>query len=183
MAVTSTGLPVHQLDVSTYQQMVDSGALEGHRVELLDGIITDMEPESAGHSSMIARLTAYLAGAGERLRVQLPLLVADDSIPEPDLAVVVETPPVAEHPRTALLAVEVAHSSHQLDRGRKAELYAAAGIQQFWVVDIPGRCVEVRSSPVGASYQSLAIYRPGDQAPAPIAEADALAIADLFAGF
>ncbi len=45
--ITPAGVSVHQIDLDTYEQIVESGALEGHRVELIDGIITDLSPHGA----------------------------------------------------------------------------------------------------------------------------------------
>lgn len=67
MAVmTSTGLPAYQLDADQYGQLVDTGALDGQRVELLDGIITQLAPQSFEHATVIERLTAYLVDIPSR---------------------------------------------------------------------------------------------------------------------
>lgn len=177
---TTDGLPVHLIDADTYSRMVDAGLLEGQRVELLDGIIADMSPQSPEHAAAIARLTGYLARFGDRLRVQLPLRVtADSSLPEPDLAVVTDPPSAREHPRDALLVIEVATTSQQLDRGRKARLYAETGVPVYWVVDVTGGTVEVRARPAGGEYTAVRSYTAGDAVPAPIDGLPALAVAEL----
>jgi len=38
MATEAAPLPIHRLDIETYGQMVDCGALEDQPVELLDGL-------------------------------------------------------------------------------------------------------------------------------------------------
>jgi len=80
----STALPIHRLDAEQYGQVVASGALDDQRVELIDGVLVDMSPHSPQHSGIIQRMTEHLSGAAAGLRVQLPLQVAADSIPEPD---------------------------------------------------------------------------------------------------
>lgn len=64
----------------------------------------------------------------------MPLIIDPDSEPEPDLAVVVGTPTdyINEHPRTALLVVEVSDTTLPLDRDRKHTLYARTGIPEYW---------------------------------------------------
>jgi Uma2 family endonuclease len=182
MAVTSsTGLPIFQIDVETYDQMVCSGALEGQRVELLDGIITEMAPQSVAHAVLIQRLTTYLFSPG-RLRVQLPLVAGPLSVPEPDLAVVEPSDDLSQHPGTALLVVEVAHSSQRIDRGMKERLYAEAEVPVYWVVDIPGQVVEVRTDPAPRGYRSLATYGLDDMLPPPLPDLTPLALSGLFAG-
>ncbi len=178
----ATALPVHRLDVETYNQMVASGALEGLPVELLEGIVVDMSPHSPDHAAVIEALTAYLAGASARLRVQLPLEVLPDSEPEPDLALVAEQPLANQHPRTALIVVEVAVSSHSIDRGVKSDLYARAGIPVYWLIDVPGKAVEMRTQPGGHGYQRCEIYHPGEHLPSPAAGVESLPVAALFDG-
>jgi Uma2 family endonuclease len=83
--------------------------------------------------------------------------------PVPDLAVVQGSPrEYAEHPRTALLVVEISESSLAYDCGDKADLFAAGGIREYWVVDLIHRQVVVHRDPVsdavrlhGARYQTV----------------------------
>jgi Uma2 family endonuclease len=53
-------------------------------------------------------------------------------------------------PLAVLLAVEVAHTSLQYDLTTKAELYAAAGIPEYWVLDLEGRVLHVFRTRNGA---------------------------------
>jgi Uma2 family endonuclease len=160
--------------------MVSLGALEGEPVELLEGLLVEvMSPQSPDHAAVIEELERHLASAKARLRTQLPLEVLPDSEPEPDLALLAEKPPPGRHPRTALLVVEVAVSSHEADRGVKAELYATAGVPTYWLVDIPGKGVEVRTDPGPEGYRRCEIYKAGDRVPSPaegVAELDVAAL-------
>lgn len=167
MAVAvSSELPIHRLDIDVYGQMVRSGALEGQPVELLEGLLVEMSPQDIEHATIVRRLTRHLATAEAWLAVQLPLELASDSVPEPDLALVVE-PSLDHHPRSALLVVEVSVSSHRIDRGVKAALYAKAEIPTYWLIDVPGRAVEVRTDPGPEGYRGRDVYRPGSSVPAP----------------
>ena len=56
------------------------------------------------------------------------------------------------HPHDAFLIVEVAESSLAKDRGIKARLYAAAGVVEYWVVDLQSMRIEVRTGPKGRAY-------------------------------
>lgn len=160
-------LPVHRLDAELYGRLVATGALDGEPIELLEGALCDMSPHSPAHAIAIERLTRHLSHAVAWLRVQLPLEVAGDSVPEPDLALVTDEPPLGQHPGTAILVVEVAVSSHAVDRDVKARLYAAAGIPSYWLVDVPGRAVEVRTAPASDGYGGLHICEPGSTVPSP----------------
>ncbi len=174
---------VHRLDVGTYERMVETGALDGLRIELLEGLLVEMSPQSPAHALAIARLTQHFAGAPAELRVQLPLEGDWSSVPEPDLALVAWSHPVHRHPRTALLAIEVAVCSHEIDRGEKAAMYAGAPIPHYWLVDVPGRAVEVRSDPGREGYGRCDVYTPGTHVPSPAEGVAPLDVGALFDGF
>jgi Uma2 family endonuclease len=172
----------HRFDAATYGRVVASGALQDQRVELIDGEILDMGPNSPRHVAVIERLMKPLTGSGARLRVQMPLQVADDSVPEPDLALVEGELSFERHPTTALLVVEVVLSSLALDRGRKSELYAGAGVPVCWVVDVESERVYVAGDPQPTGgYGTIAIHRRGDTLPAPAHGVDPIAVDRLFA--
>lgn len=179
---TSADPPLHRLDVETYDRMVASGALEGEHIELLDGLVLDVSPKSPPHAMVLEALVEHLARCGLRMRVQSPLRIPPDCEPEPDIALLARRPPAGRHPTTALLVVEVAVTSHRLDRGRKAERYAQAAIPTYWLVDVPGRAVEVRTGPGAHGYERCETYREGNVVPAPLDGVDDLDVAALLAG-
>lgn len=172
-------LPIYHFDTCVYARMVESGALDDQRVELLDGLLIEMSPQSAEHAAVIQRLTAQFAELGQIPRVKLPLEVSGDSVPEPDIALVVGPQDPRSHPRTALLVVEVAVSSHGVDRGVKDRLYAGADIPAYWIVDIPGLAVEVRSDPGPAGYRRQDLRRAGEVMRSPAGD---VAVGSLLAG-
>ena len=169
-AVTRTDFwppELHRLSVEDFQRMVDEGIIDaGDRVELLDGVIVEMSPEGPGHAAVIARINRLLvrgiADDALFVRPQSPLTFPDArSQPEPDLAVVVGNP-TDEHPGTALLAIEVSVTTQRRDRLLKSGLYSAAGIPEYWLLDVPARTLEVRREPVGGVYRSIRILGPED---------------------
>jgi Uma2 family endonuclease len=180
----ATALPVHRLDLDKYNRMVASGALDGLPVELLDGIVVDMSPQSTDHSLVVSRLLRHFAAAPRWwMQVQAPIEVPPDSEPEPDLALAAHEPPTGQHLRSVLLVVEVAVSSHVIDRNVKARLYACAPISVYWLVDVPGRTVEVRTrpGPDGYGYGHCEPYREGSLVPSPLEGVEDLDIAALLA--
>ncbi len=174
-----TDLPIHRLDVDAYDRMVACGALEGDHVELLDGLVVDMSPQSPTHAAVLETLVDHFAGSSLRMRVQSPLRIPPDCEPEPDIALLARRPPAGAHPHTALLVVEVAVTSHRLDRGRKAERYAQADIPNYWLVDVPGRALEARTRPGRQGYAHCETYREGSIVPSPLDGVDYLDIAAL----
>ena len=74
-----------------YERLVELGAFEGERVELLYGRIVEMAPRGPDHAGAIQALTRLLVSRltdRADVRVQLPFVAPDDSEPEPDIAVV-----------------------------------------------------------------------------------------------
>jgi len=183
VAVISTAPAAHRIDARLYDQIVACGALDDARVELIDGIIVEMSPHSPAHAEIIRRLTAHLGLAKDLvLSVQLPLEAAGDSVPEPDLALIDAVRPRERHPQTGLLVVEVAVSSLAIDRGRKADLYAAAGVSIYWLVDLAARAVEVRTDPGPTGYRTLRTLEPGALLESPCAGVGQLAVSALLEG-
>jgi Uma2 family endonuclease len=172
--------PVHRIDVETYNRMVLTGALEGLRIELLDGLLVEMSPISPAHTAVVTRLMRHFAAAPQWwTQVQSPVEIRPNSEPEPDLLVAESEPPPGRHLRSALLAVEVAVSSHRADRGRKATLFSEAGIPEYWLVDVPGRAVEIRTRPGRDGYARCETYSEGARVPAPLADVEDLDVATL----
>lgn len=136
-----------------YFALVDEGALQpDDRVELLEGVIVAMPPQSpshAGHLNLIAHRLTELVGTRATVRTQGPLPVSVRSVPEPDVAVVpgADLDYLHHHPTTALLVVEVAATSLPQDRLTKAAIYAAAGIPEYWIVNLRDRTLEILREP------------------------------------
>jgi Uma2 family endonuclease len=158
-------VPRHRLTRRDYYRLAEAGILGEHdRVELLEGQLVDMSPIGPRHALVIDVLNRLLLTAvGEQawLRVQNPIVLDDASEPRPDFALVrlpwSGYPDAHPRPPDILLLVEVADSSLDFDRGAKLELYARAGIREFWVVDLTTNNVLVQRSPNGGEYGSIAI--------------------------
>ena len=156
--------------------MGDAGLFADERVELLDGTIVNMAPQTSLHAGTVTRLHRVLSRAvGEtaHLRTQLPIVLDDWSEPEPDVAACKPDPfdYTREHPHPSdlLLACEIADSSLAYDRGAKAAAYAASGIREYWLVDLESRTIEVRGDPEPSSrrYRRDTLVREGETLTAP----------------
>jgi Uma2 family endonuclease len=175
-----------------YHQFAEMGLFQDQRVELVDGEIIQMAPQKEPHAASISLAQAALIsafGAGYWVRPQMPLFFDDLSEPEPDLAVIKGNPrdyAASDNPRSALLVVEVSVATLRYDRTRKANLYAAAGIEDYWILNVVDRQLEVHrdrladaSHKFGWRYQKINIVRAGDLI-IPLARPDAkLAVNDL----
>ncbi len=173
-----------------YDRMAEAGIFNpDERVELLGGEILIMTPQNSPHSATIGLAHTALQHAFGRnhwIRIRLPLIIDPDSEPEPDLAVVPGNPRdyVKEHPRSALLVVEVADATLALDRDRKAHIYARAGIPEYWIVNLTERCLEVYRDPVTPSgqppsYRSCRKLSPSETMAPLAAPSTTIAVADL----
>jgi Uma2 family endonuclease len=152
-----------------YLALLREGALSpDDRVELLEGVIVAMPPRNPPHDGVIGVIARVLGRAiGERaaVRCQLSLVLSEHSVPEPDVAVVPgrEADYLTAHPRTALLVVEVADSSLRQDRLTMAPIYAAAGIPEYWLVNLREWRIEVfrEPDPAGARYLRTSVAASG----------------------
>ncbi len=141
-----------------FDSLVESGLLADTRVELLLGSLVDVSPQGPLHAEVVQRLAERLIRelpGVVRTRVQSPLALSEDSEPEPDIAVVPAADYSIAHPHRALLVIEVADTSLQKDRGVKTALYATAGIDEFWLVNLTERVVEVHRRPSAGRYGEI----------------------------
>lgn len=148
-----------------YDLLVESGAFEEERVELLEGTLVTMTPQDSAHAYTVQRLTELLTVALQgraSVRVQSPLALTDDSEPEPDVAVVPIADYSAHHPASVHLIVEVANTSVQRDRFVKAPLYAHAGVPEYWIVDLGSRTVRVCRRPSAGEFTDVTSHGEND---------------------
>lgn len=157
---------IRPLRRAEYDRLVELGAFDNERVELLRGAIVEMSPPGARHASVVDALNMLLAPAlvGRAVvRVQSPFAALDDSEPQPDLTILPQrgsTP--FEHPSEADLVVEVADSSLHYDRTSKVPVYAEAGVPECWIVNLRDEVVEVHTDPAGGAYAGIREHRRGD---------------------
>ena len=154
---------IRSLTSAEYYQMMESGIIrEGERIELILGQIFTMAPKGTRHTVATSRLLkSLLVLIGEQaiVRCQDPISLPNHSEPEPDMAIVRlrSDDYVNSHPSPAdiILVIEVADSSIKFHRDTKAPLYAAAGISEYWIVNIIDSHLEIYRQPEGSIYTSL----------------------------
>ena len=175
-----------------YERLTDLQLLRNDdRTELIAGEVLEMSPQKSPHATAVLLVSGELSTklpGGYHVRQQLPLALTTDSEPEPDEAVVhgAVRDFAREHPSGAVLVVEVSDRTLTFDRSVKASLYAVAGIDEYWIVDLRNRRLEVRREPVtgaqgrgGASYSAVLVYRPGETVSPSSFPEIAIAITDL----
>ena len=168
-----------------YDRAVAAGVFGADdRIELIAGEIVAMTPHGSRHATairLVNRALTRVFGEDCIVQCQLPLAIADDSEPEPDVAVVEGE--IADyrdaHPSAALLVVEVADDSLRRDRTVKRRLYARCGIPEYWIVSLPDARLEVFRDPAGGDYRDVTVPRAGETTTPLARPAAAIAVGDL----
>jgi Uma2 family endonuclease len=148
-----------------YYRMAEVGILgRRDRVELIKGEILEMSPIGRRHGAFVDNLTRLLVlrlADRAMVRVQGAVALADDTEPQPDLAILRRgAVPYKDRDawaEDALLVIEVAESSLAYDRSTKMRLYAEAGIPEYWVVDCTAETVEVHRGPGPDGYRDVSL--------------------------
>ncbi len=156
---------VRPLRRAEYEKLVELGAFEDEKIELLYGALVEMSPTGLPHTSTSQRLTVLLVrklSDRAAVRVQLAFAALDHSEPEPDFAVVPPGEYTTEHPSTAWLIIEISESSLRKDRGVKRRLYAECGVPEYWIVNLVDRVIEVHRDPAAGDYAVVTPYRKGE---------------------
>jgi Uma2 family endonuclease len=145
------------------------------RVELLDGLLFQKMTKNPPHT-LATQLTREAVErplpSGWFVNVQEPVTLAT-SEPEPDVTVVrgERRQFGSRHPAAGdvVTLIEVADSSLAEDQGWKKQVYAAASIAIYWIINLVDRRVEVYTDPSGAAdqpdYRQRRDYGPTDEVP------------------
>lgn len=191
-AVTlAAAAPVGPITLAMYDRMIAAGVFDptdGRSLELIGGDLHMMSPIGDRHADAVAYLTRWSSQqvdpATTLVWVQNPLAIpGSQSAPQPDVAWVrlrryADRRP---QPEEVSLLIEVADTSLEFDTTVKAALYAAAGILDYWVVDLASNAVIVLRDPRGGRYETRSTHR-GDEAVRPLARPEAsLLPRELFA--
>jgi Uma2 family endonuclease len=137
-----------------YERLIEVGVFRpGEPLELLGGELIVSEPQGSAHYTAIGLVEDALRaalGADWLVRSQGPIALDPESEPEPDIAVAPggRRDYGREHPSRAALVVEVAESSLILDRERKGSLYARARLEDYWILNLVDRVLEVYRRPI-----------------------------------
>jgi Uma2 family endonuclease len=169
-----------------YERMGEAGIFpKDARLELIEGGIYEMAPIGPPHAGAVSYLGRLLNRLFDDLIVivQSPIRLNDFSEPQPDVALLRWRDDFyrGAHPTPAdvLLVIEVADTTVVTDRTVKLSLYARAGINEMWLVNIPEGRLEVYSEPSGDSYLRSEFFGRGAQARSHTVEGLALSVGEL----
>ena len=158
-----------RMTVAEFDRIPDD-AFGGDRVELIEGLIYTKMAHNLRHITAIRLVIEALQaafGSGFSVSGQLPVGFGEISKVEPDVLVLKGRARDYDgrypDPATEIaLLVEVSDSSLLRDAGTKAALYAAHGVPEYWIVNVPGRTVEVRRAPRAEGYAETRVYAEGE---------------------
>jgi Uma2 family endonuclease len=144
--LTTSPLPV-RLRVEDYLLLDRSGAFEGYgKTELIGGEVFYMNAQHRPHARVKSRLYGLLAEAladsGLEALIEASVEIPPHNAPEPDIVITSEPDGEGLIPLASVrLVIEVSDSTLANDLGRKAQLYAAQAIPEYWVFDLQGRAI------------------------------------------
>ena len=175
-----------------YEKLIDLGIFQpGEPIELIGGELMVAEPQGVAHYTAIRKTVRALEaafGPGWEVRSQGPIGLDEESVPEPDVAVVPGGPDDyrSAHPSRSALTVEVAESSLASDREHKGSVYARAGLPDYWILNLIDRVLEVYrepaadpSAPFGWRYARREVLGPSAHVSPLAAPAASIRIVDL----
>lgn len=132
-----------KLTVEDYLVLDDRGAFERYgKTELIAGEIYYMNSQHRPRARMKSRLFVELAKAlaafpGLEAIVEGSISIPPYNVPEPDIVVTDQPDGEGLIPLASVkLVIEVADTTFRNDLTRKAKLYAAAGVPEYWVIDL-----------------------------------------------
>jgi Uma2 family endonuclease len=161
--------------ISAYRKLAGYDLFNGLKTMLIDGEIFSMPLPAPPHDLSLGLVDDWLRAVfavGHHVRNQMGFDVGIANDPGPDLAVIAGSRRdlAGRTPTTAVLIVEIAHTTLQMDTTTKAELYATAAVQEYWVIDIEHRQLIVFRDPqplptgLGATaYRTHLTFGPADR--------------------
>ncbi|WP_281930946.1 Uma2 family endonuclease [Methylocystis iwaonis] len=134
------GMLRRRFSVGEIEEMVRVGIIDAdERFELIGGEVVPMSPKGARHEWIKGELNRFFQRAAPDHLAIIPettLRLDASTFIEPDFCVFRrDLDLTALDGPAVLLAVEVADSSLNYDKGRKIGIYAAYGVREVWVVD------------------------------------------------
>jgi Uma2 family endonuclease len=157
----------YKWSIDKWHELVDSGVLEGQKVELLEGNIVEMSPEGVEHSFTNESIVIYLRNKLSRLahvRESHPITL-DNSEPEPDIAIVRLPLTIyrTHHPYAEDIywLIEVSQRTLKKDLEEKVTTYARNGISEYWVIDLKNKKLIVHTQPSKDKYLQIVEYQSG----------------------
>lgn len=150
-----------KLTIADFLRLDDAGAFRDYaKTELIDGEIIAVNSQFTGHARFKTRMSHRLQDVLDSIMpsylvlVEVAVAIPPQGMPEPDIVITnfQETGRVPVPVETIALILEVSDTTLRFDLGKKARLYAAAGVPEYWVADLQGRKLHQMWAPAGKDY-------------------------------
>lgn len=129
--------------IERYHRAIEAGIFDNQPIELLRGDLIVMPPEREPHAYYNTEAADYLRillGERAKIRDAKPITLPNNSEPAPDIAIVKPLGEVyLEHhpyPEDIFWLIEFSNATLSKDLGEKKEIYAEAGIVEYWVINL-----------------------------------------------
>ncbi len=153
-----------KFSVSEYLKLDRSGIFRNQRVELIKGRIFKLSPQAHPHRLVITYANEVFSSLFKRDKFWVVLqgtyFLDKYNALEPDLHVFnVRAGTPEEKLPNPFLVIEVSHKTYKRDSGVKLKLYAEAKIQEYWIVNIKEKRIEVYRSPTKSRTETAWYYK------------------------
>ena len=166
-------------NLSRYHQAIECGVFTTEdRIELLNGRLVNKSKISTRHAACVSKLNRYFYRRyldEFELISQNPVFLPDWSEPEPDFTIanIHELDYLNGHPgpNDIHVIVEVADKTVRKDRTHKASIYANAGINEYWIINLKQDQIELHLDPdtEEGAYGKIVRYKRGTSFDSPFA--------------
>lgn len=177
------GLRRRAFTVAQIEAMVEAGIIgPKERFELIGGEVVPMSPKGLRHERLKTWVMRQLARQMPEtigFTPETTLRLSPDTFLEPDFVLYDEAVGLEGlNGATCLLAIEIADTSLDYDKGRKALIFSGFGIAELWVIDAGTRTTTVHRDPTPTGYRRVFEVRPEDTLSAPRVPGLELRLAD-----
>ena len=161
----------YKFKVKDVERMYEAGIFRpDEKVELLNGEVVKLSPIGLKHTIIVDNLVEILGDLIREdknlketysLRIQNPIFLSQENLPEPDVAVVDKSfRKEKQHPKAKHieLLLEVSDTTIEKDRQIKLPIYAKYKVKQVWIIDLNENQIEVYTNPYKKEYLNVQIF-------------------------
>lgn len=166
----------YKWSIEKWHELVDSGVLQGQKVELLEGDLVEMSPEGIPHRNTNHKVVKYLRKLLENKAevYEAHPITLDNSEPEPDVSIVRLPESIYDlhHPYAEDIywLIEIANLTLAKDLSQKTVIYACNRIPEYWVIDLVNKKLIVHTQPSQDNYLQVVEYKSGTVTPQAFSE-------------
>ncbi len=165
-------IATYKWTIEDYHQAINAGLFIDKPIELLRGELVLMAPEKQPHVYYTRKTSDYLRqilGTSVEISEAHPITLPNSSEPEPDIAII---QPLDEeylqhhpYPENIFWLIECSKATLRKDLTTKKEIYAEAGIREYWILDLENHQLIVFRDLLNQIYQTELTLTTGSISP------------------